>query len=114
MRGGQAPGPGAYTISGTEHVANKNLTPGPGAYNSSNILGSEGAKYSVTARRTDLKMSETPGPGAYQPQDHGTTMSENSPNWSFGTSSRQPLAASRFTPGPGAYETPHRMGSNAP
>jgi len=81
------PGPGAYTVVGTEQAVahtspqwgfgnmearprssqtlqTSTLTPGPGTYVRGTIIGGGGPKFSMRGRSEDRQMS-TPGPGAY-------------------------------------------------
>ena len=94
-------------------IAGKTSTPGPGAYSMPNVIGYEGAKYSVTGRRDELggKMM-TPGPGTYQPNDTQRAGNDKPPTWSFGTSPRSGMGGSKNTPGPGQYES--KMGLGGP
>ncbi len=47
----------------------RNMSPGPGAYNHKDVIGVEGQKRSLTARRPDSAPSfkSNPGPGQYTP-----------------------------------------------
>lgn len=49
--------------------AGEKLSPGPGAYNHKLIVGVEGQKRSLSARRPESAPSyrSSPGPGAYTP-----------------------------------------------
>jgi len=92
-------------------IAGKTTTPGPGAYSMPNVIGYEGAKYSVTGRRDEKGGTMlTPGPGTYQPNDTQRAGNDKPPTWSFGTSPRSGMGGSKNTPGPGQYEMQSKVG----
>ncbi|KAL8275415.1 hypothetical protein Esti_000627 [Eimeria stiedai] len=79
-------------VSGTD-------TPAPGTYSLGTTVG-QGIKYSIAGggRQGMAITSDTPGPSTYAP-----AVSDGSPKWSFGSSTKTSLAPPSISPGPGAY-----------
>lgn len=119
-RGGNTPGPGAYSTSGPSsrkpcsfgssirdlsNVDSGNV-PGPGAYTAAN-RSVESPSFTFGHRHERITRSLSPSPTAYSLSSCLTT-----PTWSFGSSSRSDLVGPRApSPGPGSYNiVPESLG----
>jgi hypothetical protein len=85
-------------------IAKANGFPGPGAYNSRSFI-EEGPKYSLVARKNEVKSVELlPGPGQYNPEIGAGRAEPTHAVIGTGQRTNENRRGIRVSPGPGAYE----------
>jgi len=111
------PGPGSYNSPGKLNAASpsysvgvklsqdiERFSPGPGAYHSDKLRGKDMKSPSFSFRlKTQIpeEKGKIPGPGTYN--QTSKALHERSPNYRFGSSTRDGLYRSGDSPGPGSY-----------
>lgn len=108
------PAPGSYEpklnssakspVFGTDKrrpLSANTIAPGPGTYEIPSMI-KEGPQFSMTSKNFKSINNTNPGPGQYN-HTASDLYVEKAPAFSYGKSSREPLAKADSMPGPGAY-----------